>query len=95
MGLREHEERALAQIQKHLANDDPRFTSRFTRTQPVLRIPKPVLFGIALLSTYALGLLGIVAGVILSSAFLTVLGAAITAAFPTVVAARAWRERPR
>ncbi|NUT47277.1 MAG: DUF3040 domain-containing protein [Saccharothrix sp.] len=95
MGLREHEERALAQIQQQLADDDPRFAARLTRARLKMRIPRRVLFAAALLGTYLLGLTTIVLGVALASVFLVVVGSAVTAAFPVVVAARAWRGRSR
>ncbi|WP_367127688.1 DUF3040 domain-containing protein [Saccharothrix sp. HUAS TT1] len=93
MGLREHEQRALAQIQQQLADDDPRFAARLTRGRAVLRVPRRVLLGAVLVGTYVLGLLGIVVGTALSSPLLIALGAVVTAALPVRVAARAWRER--
>ncbi|MCE7000671.1 DUF3040 domain-containing protein [Saccharothrix sp. S26] len=93
MGLPDHEARALAQIERQLIDDDPRFAARLSRTRSWSRIPRRVLFASALCLTYAVGLLAVIAGVTLPSVVLIVLGSAITAAFPTAVAVRAWRER--
>jgi hypothetical protein len=95
MALQDHEERALAQIERQLADDDPRFVARLARTRSWLRIPRRVLFASALVLTYALGLLIIIAGVTLPSVILVVLGSLVTAAFPVAAGRRAWRERPR
>ncbi|XVS61588.1 DUF3040 domain-containing protein [Actinosynnema sp. CA-299493] len=93
MALRDDEKRALAQIQRQLADDDPRFVARLSRKRSLFRIPQRVLFTAALLTTYVVGLLAIITGVALSSAFLVVAGALVTAGFPTAVAVRAWRGR--
>lgn len=93
MGLQDHEERALAQIERHLSDDDPRFVARLTRTRSWFRIPRRVLSAGALVLTYTVGLLTIIAGVTLPSSVLVVIGAAVTAAFPVAVAVRIRRER--
>ncbi|QQQ74019.1 DUF3040 domain-containing protein [Saccharothrix sp. 6-C] len=93
MALRDDEKRALAQIQRQLADDDPRFVARLSRKGSLFRIPRRVLFTAALLTTYAVGLLAIVIGVTLPSALLVIVGALVTAGFPTAVAVRAWRGR--
>ncbi|MFI9012306.1 DUF3040 domain-containing protein [Actinosynnema sp. NPDC053489] len=93
MGLPDHEERALAQIERQLLDDDPRFVARLTRGRSRLRVPRRVLFASALVLTYAVGLVTIIAGVNLASAFLVVVGSAVTAAFPTALGVRAWRQR--
>lgn len=93
VGLQDHEKRALAQIERQLADDDPRFVARLNRRRSRIRIPQRVLFTAALLTTYLVGLLTIITGVTLSSTFLIVLGALVTAAFPTAVATRAWRDQ--
>ncbi|WP_153278094.1 hypothetical protein [Saccharothrix syringae] len=54
-----------------------------------------MLLALALLATYVLGLLALIAGVTASSVTLIVLGALVTAAFPIAVATRAWRDRRR
>lgn len=95
MALRDEEIRALAQIQRQLAVEDPRFVARLRRRRSLIRVPKRVLLAAALLVTYSVGLLGIIIGVTLSSAFFTAVGALVTAGFPVVVARRAWRSRRR
>jgi hypothetical protein len=95
MGLPDHEALALAEIERRLIDDDPRFAARLTRTRTWLRIPRRVLFTAALCLTYAAGLLVIIAGVTLPSAVLIAIGSIVTAAFPTAVGVRAWRQRPR
>ena len=93
MGLPDHEARALAQIERQLIDDDPRFVARLNRTRSWLRIPRRVLFALALCLTYAVGLVTVIAGVALPSVVLVAIGAVVTAAFPVVVGVRAWRER--
>lgn len=93
MELQDHEKRALAQIEQRLIDDDPRFAARLSRPRSWERVPRRVLFAAALCLAYTVGLLTIVAGVSLPSAVLVVLGALVTAAFPTAVAVRAWRRR--
>lgn len=93
MGLPDHEERALEQIERQLVDDDPRFAARLTRTRSWRHVSRRVLYGSALSLTYLVGLLTIIAGTTLPSAFLIVIGALITATFPVVVAVRAWRWR--
>jgi hypothetical protein len=93
MGLTDHEERALAQIERQLADDDPRFVARLARTRPLSRVPRRVLFGAALCLVYSVGLLTIIAGATLQSAVLIAIGSAVTVAYPVAVAVRAWQER--
>jgi hypothetical protein len=97
MGLTDQEARALAQIERHLNDDDPRFVARLARARSWLRIPRRVLLAVALCLTYAVGLVTLIAGVTSSSApwsvVLIAIGSAITAAIPTVVGVRAWRRR--
>lgn len=95
MGLPDHEALALAQIERHLIDEDPRFAARLTRTRTWSRIPRRVLFAAALCLTYAAGLLIVIAGVTLPSAVLVALGSIVTAAFPTAVGVRAVRQRSR
>lgn len=97
MGLTDQEARALAQIERHLNDDDPRFVARLGRARSWLRIPRRVLVAVALCLTYSVGLVTVIAGVTASSALwsvvLVAIGSAITAAIPTVVGVRAWRRR--
>ncbi|KOX28180.1 hypothetical protein ADK67_12125 [Saccharothrix sp. NRRL B-16348] len=95
MGLQDREERALAEIEQRLAEDDPRFAARLDHTRSWHRIPRPVLLGAALVATYVVGLLAVIAGVTLSSVPLIALGAVVITAFPAAVAARAWRAHRR
>ncbi|QFZ21141.1 DUF3040 domain-containing protein [Saccharothrix syringae] len=94
MGLSDHEQRALAEIERQLAADDPRFAARLARARSAVRVPKPVRSAVVLLAAYSLGLVTIIAGVTLASPALITLGAVITAALPVRVAVRAWRQQP-
>jgi hypothetical protein len=93
MGLPDHEERALAQIERQLVDDDPRFAARLARTRSWISIPRRVLYVSALCLVYSVGLVTIIAGATLPSAVLIAIGSIVTAAFPTAVAVRAWRRR--
>ncbi|MEU4445952.1 DUF3040 domain-containing protein [Actinosynnema sp. NPDC050801] len=95
MALQDHEERALAEIEQQLADDDPRFVARLGRKRSWIRTSRRVAHAAALVSTYLVGLLVVIAGVTLPSVVLIVLGAAVTAAFPVLTATRAWRGRRR
>ncbi|GAB2960388.1 DUF3040 domain-containing protein [Saccharothrix stipae] len=95
MALQDHEERALAEIEQQLADDDPRFVARLGRKRSWIRTSRRVAYAAALVSTYLTGLLVVIAGVTLPSVILIVLGSAVTAVFPVLTAARAWRARRR
>jgi hypothetical protein len=92
--LPEDEKRELKAIEDHLAEEDPAFAARLTRNPPPhLRLSRRALFVVLLLLTYSAGLMLLVGGVAVSSTVLVVLGVAVTAIFPVLVAIRAWRGR--
>jgi hypothetical protein len=94
MGLPDHEERELAEIEQHLVQDDPRLAARLARGRTgVFALSGRARFVLGVLATYVTGLSTIIAGVTWSSPFLVALGAAVTTSFPVAVAARAWRDR--
>ncbi len=94
MELPEDEKRELKAIEEHLAEEDPAFAARLTRKPPPhLRLSRRALFVVLLLLTYSAGLTLVIGGVSLSSVALVVLGIAVTAIFPVLIAVRAWRGR--
>ena len=94
MGLQDHEERELAEIEQYLVQDDPRLAARLTGGKSAMfALSGRTRFILGVLTTYVTGLLTIIAGVTYSSAFLVALGAAVTTSFPVAVAACAWRHR--
>jgi len=94
MGLQDHEERALVEIEQHLAEDDPRLAARLTNGKTtIFTLSGRAQFILGVLATYVTGLLIIIAGVAFSAPVLIALGAAVTASFPVAVAARAWLHR--
>lgn len=91
MGLPEHEQRELAEIEQRLAEEDPRFAARLTK--PGLGLSPRTMIVLGLLATYVIGLLVVVLGVTLGSVVLIALGAAVTVSFPVMLVVRIWRDR--
>ncbi|SDF42797.1 Protein of unknown function [Lentzea fradiae] len=93
MGLPENEMRQLQEIEDQLAEEDPAFVARLTRTPPPhQRLSRKAMSVVLLLSAYTVGLSTLAGGASVGSVVLIVLGALITAAFPVLVAFRAWRD---
>lgn len=94
MGLQDREERELAEIEQHLAEEDPRFGDRLSRpSSSIRRLSARTLLVVGLPVSYLVGLLIIIGGVSLPSVGLIVLGTVITASFPVALTVRAWLDR--
>lgn len=94
MALRDQEKRQLAEIEHGLAQEDPRFAATLNKLNAKVHPLSALIRATALLlATYLVGLTTIVGGVWLSSAFLVVLGAAVTASMPVLVTWKVWRAR--
>lgn len=78
MGLADHEQRELDEIERQLAEEDPKLAAKLMARRLVLTRRAWILLGS--LTTYVAGLLVVIAGVSTSSAALVALGALVTAA---------------
>jgi Protein of unknown function (DUF3040) len=86
VALRDQEIRQLAEIERGLTEDDPRFAStvrKLNGRRPA--VPRAVRDVLVLLATYLVGLTTIVLGVWWSLAILVALGAVVTASMPVLV----------
>lgn len=94
MELRDHERRKLADIERHLAHEDPHLATLLTETPTDHARPQTTRRALlTLVGMDLLGLTTIVAGVETSLIPLIVLGAAVTAAFPVIAFVQLWRRR--
>ncbi|MCX2946917.1 DUF3040 domain-containing protein [Lentzea sp. NEAU-D7] len=93
MKLPDHEQRELDEIERRLAEDDPKLAAKLTRPAP--RMPRRTLVLAGMLSLYAIGLLVVIAGVSSSSAVVVALGACVVLGVFAAFAVRAWREREK
>ncbi|XVV06593.1 DUF3040 domain-containing protein [Actinosynnema sp. CA-248983] len=95
MGLRDREKRALDEIERNFAAEDPRLAGRLARMRPARRPSGRVGVAAGLTVVYLVGLTVVVFGVTTGSTALVVLGAAVTAVFPVLLlvdAVRAGRQ---
>lgn len=95
MGLRDREKRALDEIERNLAAEDPRLATRLARMRPGRRLTGRLAVGVGLTVVYLLGLTVVVFGVTTESAALVALGAVLAAVFPVLLvvdAVRAGRQ---
>ncbi|WP_439658641.1 DUF3040 domain-containing protein [Lentzea sp. HUAS TT2] len=90
MRLPDREQQELDEIERRLAEDDPKLAAKLNRPAP--RVPRRTLVLAGLLLTYAVGLIVVVAGVTLSSVVLIALGACVVLGVFAWFAVRAWRE---
>ncbi|SDJ49112.1 Protein of unknown function [Lentzea albidocapillata subsp. violacea] len=91
MKLPDHEQQELDEIERHLAEDDPKLAAKLNRPAP--RVPRRTAVVAGMLSLHVLGLLVVVAGVTSSSVVLVALGACLILGVFGGFAVRAWRER--
>ncbi|GLY50570.1 DUF3040 domain-containing protein [Lentzea sp. NBRC 102530] len=89
MKLPDHEQRELEEIERRLAEDDPKFAARLNRPAP--RIPHRTLVLAGVLAFYVAGLVVVMTGVSLALPVITALGAAMLLAVFAWFAVRAWR----
>ncbi|MEU3645745.1 DUF3040 domain-containing protein [Lentzea sp. NPDC034063] len=90
MRLPDREQQELDEIERRLAEDDPKLAAKLTRPAP--RVPRRTLVFAGLLLTYAAGLIVVMAGVTLSSVVLIALGACVVLGVFAWFAVRVWRE---
>ncbi|MFI9817730.1 DUF3040 domain-containing protein [Saccharothrix variisporea] len=95
MGLRDREKRALEEIERNLAGEDPRLANRLARMRRGPRLSGRLGIAVGLTVVYLLGLTVVVFGVTTGSAALVVLGAALTAVFPVLLVVDAVRAGRR
>ncbi|MFJ5987069.1 DUF3040 domain-containing protein [Lentzea sp. NPDC092896] len=89
MRLPDREQQELDEIERRLAEDDPKLAAKLTRPAP--RVPRRTLVVAGLLLTYAAGLIVVMAGVTLSSVVLIALGACVVLGVFAWFAVRVWR----
>lgn len=95
MELPENERHELDEIERRLAEDDPKLAARLTNSAPAIFIPRRTLIAIGVLAAYLAGLITIIAGVTVASIALVLLGAVITVGVFTALTVHAWRHRPK
>ncbi|SMC53263.1 DUF3040 domain-containing protein [Lentzea albidocapillata] len=93
MQLPDHEQQELDEIERHLAEDDPKLAAKLNR--PAARVPRRTAVVAGMLSLHVIGLLVVVAGVTLSSVVLVALGACVILGVFGGFAVRAWHEREK
>lgn len=89
MRLPDREQQELDEIERRLAEDDPKLAAKLTRPAP--RVPRRTLLLAAALLTYAAGLIVVMTGVTLSSVVLVVLGACVALGVFAWFAVQVWR----
>ena len=89
MALHGEEQRRLTEIEKQLAEENPRLAQRLAELRP-MRIPGVVLAILAALAVPVIGLFILVAAAQAHSAALMILGTVLTALVPTAIIWRTW-----
>lgn len=90
MKLPDREQQELDEIERHLAEDDPKLAAKLNRPAP--RVPRRTSVVAGLLSLYVVGLLVVIAGMTLSSVVLIALGACVSLGVFAWFAVRIWRK---
>ncbi|GAA5161973.1 MULTISPECIES: DUF3040 domain-containing protein [Amycolatopsis] len=94
MALHGEEQRRLTEIERQLAEENPRLAQRLAELRP-MRVPSVVLAALGALCSMVAGLFILVAGAQAQSGFLLVLGTVLTSGVPTAVLWRMWLHRLR
>ncbi|TNC26019.1 DUF3040 domain-containing protein [Amycolatopsis alkalitolerans] len=92
MALHGEEQRRLTEIERQLAEENPRLAQRLSELRP-MRIPNVVFAIIGGLCSIVAGLFIMVAGAQAQSGFLIVFGTILTVAVPTAILWRTWLYR--
>ncbi|HJQ44787.1 MAG TPA: DUF3040 domain-containing protein [Amycolatopsis sp.] len=92
MALHGEEQRRLSEIERQLAEENPRLAQRLAELRP-MRIPGVVLAILGALGAVVIGLFVLVAGAQAHQSFLIVLGTLLVAAVPTAIIWRSWLYR--
>ncbi|MFD9701759.1 DUF3040 domain-containing protein [Lentzea sp. NPDC059081] len=95
MELPDREQRELEEIERHLAEDDPKLAARLNRAAPRVLLPRRILVVLGMVALHVVGLVAVVAGVTVSSLVLVVLGMLVIAGVFAWFTLRAWRARHR
>jgi hypothetical protein len=94
MALHDEEQRQLAEIERRLAEDDPRLARRLATFRPMQSLA--LVASIAgLLASVACGLTAMVFGVLLSSPVLIIVGTLLAVFLPTAIGWRLWLRHRR
>lgn len=90
MKLPDREQHELEEIERRLAEDDPKLAAKLNRPAP--RVPRRTLVFAGLLSLYVAGLIAVMAGVTQSSVVLIVVGACVSLGVFGWFVVRIWRK---
>ncbi|MDX8053687.1 DUF3040 domain-containing protein [Lentzea sp. BCCO 10_0798] len=91
MKLPDREQQELDEVERRLAEDDPKLAAKLNRSAP--RVPRRTLVVAGVLLLYVAGLVVMMVGVTLSSVVLIVLGAGVVFGVFAWFAVRIWRKR--
>lgn len=94
MALHGEEQRRLSEIERQLAEENPRLAQRLSELRP-MRISGVVLAVLGVLCAPAVGLLVLTAAAQAHSPFLMVLGTVLAAVVPTAIIWRTWLHKLR
>ncbi|KAA9156436.1 DUF3040 domain-containing protein [Amycolatopsis acidicola] len=94
MALHGEEQRRLSEIERQLAEENPRLAQRLAELRP-MRIPSVVLAILGALCSIACGLFLMVAGAQAHTSFLIVFGTVLCIGVPTAIVWRTWLYRLR
>lgn len=94
MALHGEEQRRLTEIERQLAEENPRLAQRLSELRP-MRIPSVVLAVLGALCSVVAGLFIMVAGAQAHTEFLIIFGTVLTVGVPTAIAWRTWLYRLR
>lgn len=92
MALHGEEQRRLSEIERQLAEENPRLAQRLAELRP-MRIPGAVLAILGSLLSPVVGLFVLVAGAQAHSVVLVVLGTVFASVVPTLIIWRTWLYR--
>lgn len=92
MALHDEEQRRLSEIERALAEENPRLDQRLSELRR-MRLPGVVLAVLGALCSMVAGLFVMVAGAQTHSSFLIVFGTVLTSGIPTLVVWRTWLRK--
>lgn len=92
MALHDEEQRRLSEIERALAEENPRLDQRLSQLRG-MRLPGVVLALLGALCSIAAGLFVMVAGAQTHSPFLMVFGTVFTSGLPTLIIWRLWLRK--
>lgn len=93
MGLADREKRALDEIERWLAEEDPKLAAKLNRPGPRVFLTRGTLWVLGVVVAHLVGLLALVSGVTWSSVLVIALGAVVCVSAFGVLLVRAWRDR--